>query len=49
MLGNGNGDAAHHDHVNCLSVLAGRGGRTLDPGRYVKYPDGTPFPIYGCL
>ncbi len=42
MLGNGNGDAAHHDHVNCLSVLAGRGGGTLDPGRYVKYPDGTP-------
>jgi hypothetical protein len=42
MLGNGNGDAAHHDHVNCLSVLAGRGCGTLDPGRYVKYPDGTP-------
>ena len=43
MLGNGNGDAAHHDHVNCLSILAGRGGGTLDPGRYVKYPDGTPM------
>jgi len=42
MLGNGNGDAAHHDHVNCLSVLAGRGCGTLDPGRYVVYPDGTP-------
>lgn len=42
MLGNGNGDAAHHDHVNCLSVLAGRGCGTLDPGRYMKYPDGTP-------
>ena len=42
LLGNGNGDAAHHDHANCLNILAGKGGGTLDPGRYVVYPDGTP-------
>ena len=37
LLGNGNGDAARHDHYNCMTVLAGRGGGTLDPGRYIKY------------
>jgi hypothetical protein len=41
LLGNGNGTAAKHDHENCLSVLAGRGCGQLDPGRYVKYPEGT--------
>ena len=25
LLGNGNGDAARHDHYNCMTVLAGRG------------------------
>jgi hypothetical protein len=39
LLGNGNGDAARHDHMNCMTVLAGRGGGTLDPGRFVKYDD----------
>ena len=39
LLGNGNGDAARHDHMNCMTVLAGRGGGTLSPGRYVKYDD----------
>ena len=38
LLGNGNGDAARHDHFNCMTVLAGRGGGTLSPGRYLKYP-----------
>ena len=37
LLGNGNGDAARHDHYNCMTVLAGRGCGTLDPGRYIKY------------
>jgi Protein of unknown function (DUF1552) len=37
LLGNGNGDAARHDHQNCMTVLAGRGGGTLTPGRYLKY------------
>jgi Protein of unknown function (DUF1552) len=37
LLGNGNGDAARHDHQNCMAVLAGRGCGTLTPGRYLKY------------
>jgi hypothetical protein len=37
LLGNGNGDAAKHDHYNCMTVLAGRGGGTLTPGRYLRY------------
>ena len=37
LLGNGNGDAARHDHKNCMTILAGRGGGTLSPGRYLKY------------
>ena len=32
LLGNGNGDAARHDHYNCMTVLAGRGCGTIDPG-----------------
>jgi hypothetical protein len=39
LLGNGNGDAARHDHMNCMTVIAGRGGGTIDPGRFVKYDD----------
>lgn len=42
LLGNGNGDAARHDHEDCLTVLAGKGGGTLNPGRYIRYPEGTP-------
>jgi hypothetical protein len=42
LLGNGNGDAARHDHEDCLTVLAGGGGGTLNPGRYIQYPEGTP-------
>jgi hypothetical protein len=41
LLGNGNGFANRHDHINCLSVLAGRGCGQLDPGRYIVYPEGT--------
>src|SRR5690606_631739 len=37
LLGNGNGDAAKHDHERCMTLLAGRGGGTLSPGRYLKY------------
>ena len=43
LLGNGNGDAARHDHDNCLTVLAGKGGGSLSPGRYLQYPEGTPI------
>jgi hypothetical protein len=37
LLGNGNGDAARHDHFNCMTILAGGGCGTLTPGRYIKY------------
>jgi hypothetical protein len=37
LLGNGNGDAARHDHQRCMTVLAGSGCGTLTPGRYLKY------------
>jgi hypothetical protein len=37
LLGNGNGDAARHDHHSCMTVLAGGGCGTLTPGRYLKY------------
>lgn len=37
LLGNGNGDGARHDHLNCATILAGRGKGTIDPGRYVRY------------
>jgi hypothetical protein len=43
LLGNGNGDAARHNHEDLPVVLAGRGGGTIDPGRHVRYPRGTPF------
>jgi len=43
VLGNGNGTASKHDHDNCLTVVAGKGGGTLDPGRYIIYPEGTPM------
>jgi hypothetical protein len=43
VLGNGNGDGAQHDHVNCATIIAGRGGGTIEPGRYIKYPQGTPL------
>jgi len=36
LLGNGNGDGARHDHENCATILAGRGGGTVDPGRYIQ-------------
>jgi len=39
LLGNGNGDAARHDHRNLMTILAGRGNGTLTPGRYLKYDD----------
>jgi hypothetical protein len=42
VFGNGNGNGVTHDHENLPMLLAGRGCGTLDPGRHVKYPDGTP-------
>jgi hypothetical protein len=37
LLGNGNGDGARHDHFNCATILAGRGGGTVNPGRYIRF------------
>jgi hypothetical protein len=37
VLGNGNGDGARHDHLSCATILAGRGGGTIDPGRHIQY------------
>ncbi len=39
MYGTGIGDGNRHDHVNLPVILAGAGGGTLNPGRYVKTND----------
>jgi hypothetical protein len=39
LLGNGNGDGARHDHRDCATIIAGKGGGTIDPGRYVRYEE----------
>lgn len=39
VLGNGNGDGARHDHRDCATIIAGKGGGTIDPGRYVRYEE----------
>jgi hypothetical protein len=42
VYGSGNSDANRHTHVNLPVLLAGGGGNTLTPGRYVKF-DGKPM------
>jgi hypothetical protein len=37
VYGSGNADGNRHTHVNLPLLLAGRGGGTVTPGRYVKY------------
>jgi hypothetical protein len=37
MYGCGNGDGNRHTHANLPIILAGGGGGTLNPGRYVKH------------
>jgi len=37
VYGSGNADGNRHTHVNLPILLAGGGGGTLNPGRYVKY------------
>src|ERR1041384_1828861 len=37
LYGSGNADGNRHTHVNLPLVLAGYGGGTLTPGRYVKH------------
>jgi hypothetical protein len=37
LYGSGNSDGNRHTHVNLPLILAGHGGGTLTPGRYVKH------------
>ena len=37
LYGSGNADGSHHSRVNLPIVLAGGGGGTLSPGRYVRH------------
>lgn len=37
LYGSGNADGNQHSHLNLPIVLAGAGGGTLNPGRYVKH------------
>jgi hypothetical protein len=37
VYGSGNADANRHTHTNLPLLLAGAGGGTLKPGRYIKY------------
>jgi Protein of unknown function (DUF1552) len=39
LYGSGNADGNRHTHTNLPIVLAGSGGGTLTPGRYVKHGD----------
>jgi hypothetical protein len=43
VLGNGNGDAARHDHKSCAALLAGGGAGTLKPGKFHQFAEGTPM------
>ena len=37
VYGSGNADGNRHTHTNLPMILAGAGGGTLKPGRYVKH------------
>lgn len=37
LYGSGNADGNRHTHVNLPMILAGNGGGTLTPGRYIKH------------
>jgi hypothetical protein len=43
VYGSALADGNAHQHNNLPTVLAGRAGGTLKPGRHVKYPDETPI------
>ncbi len=43
VYGSGLADGNAHQHNNLPTVLAGRGGGTLRPGRHVRYADETPI------
>ena len=37
LYGSGNSDGNRHSHVNLPMILAGGGGGTLTPGRFIKH------------
>jgi hypothetical protein len=37
LYGSGNADGNRHTHVNLPVILAGGGGGTLTPGRYIEH------------
>jgi hypothetical protein len=41
--GSGNSDGNRHNHDNLPTLLLGKGGGTVKPGRHVKYPRETPI------
>lgn len=43
LYGSGIGDGDRHNHNNLPILLVGRGQGTLNTGRHIKYPDGTPL------
>lgn len=43
VYGSGLGDGNRHNHDNLPVLLAGEGGRTIDSGRHIVYPDETPL------
>jgi uncharacterized protein DUF1552 len=43
IYGSGIADGNRHAHDNVPTILAGRGGGPLRPGRYIKYPKETPI------
>ncbi|MFN7802753.1 MAG: DUF1552 domain-containing protein [Planctomycetaceae bacterium] len=43
VYGSGIGDGNAHNHDNLPVLLAGRGAGTLNPGRHIRYDNGTPL------
>jgi hypothetical protein len=43
LMGSGMSDGNRHDPANLPILLGGRGGGTLDPGRHIAFPQGTPL------
>jgi hypothetical protein len=39
VYGSGNADGNRHTHVNLPVILAGGGGGSLTPGRFVRFPN----------
>jgi hypothetical protein len=46
VYGSGNADGNRHTHVNLPVILAGGGGGTLNPGRYVQHPSAPVTNLY---